>query len=45
MPPSFWVLAGSFGGKGGICAEDVALVTVMREAALVGVALQGSARV
>lgn len=44
-PPLFWVLDESFSGKGGICAEDVALFTVTCEAALVGVALQGSARV
>lgn len=41
----FWTLGGGFVGKGGFCAEDVAVFTVTCEAALVGVALQGSARV
>lgn len=41
-PPLFWVLDGHFGGKRGICAADVALFTVTCEAALVGMALQGS---
>lgn len=43
-PPLFWALGRSFGGKGGIRAEDVALFTVTCEAALVGVALQGSSQ-